>query len=70
MFDFCVVGSRTPQPDSLSCHVARELVERKRDSEALFAGHPSVPCDLFLERGVRVHPLRLLLPRPAKRYVR
>jgi hypothetical protein len=35
-------------------------VERKRDPEALFAGHSSVPGDLLLERGVRVHRVILL----------
>jgi hypothetical protein len=30
-------------------------VERERDPEALFAGHLSVPGDLFLERGLRIH---------------
>lgn len=59
-FDLGVVGIRAPRTDPLSCHVARELVERQRDPEALFAGHPSVPGDLFLERGVRVHRVILL----------
>ena len=59
-FDLGVVGIRTPRADSLSCHVARELVERKRDPEALFARHPPVPCDLFLERGVGGHRVILL----------
>jgi len=54
-FDLGVVSIRAPRSDSLSCHVARELVQRKRDPEALFASHPSIPRDLFLERGVRVH---------------
>ena len=59
--DLGVVGIRAPRADSLSCHIARELVEGKRDPEALFAGHPSVPGDLLLERGVRIHRVILLL---------
>lgn len=59
-FDLGVVGSRAPRTDPLSCHVAREFVERKRDPEALFAGHPSVPGDLLLERRLRVHRVILL----------
>ena len=59
-FDLGVVGIRAPRTDPLPCHVARELVERKRDPEALFAGHPSVPGDLLLERGMRIHRVILL----------
>ena len=59
-FDLGIAGIRAPRADSLSCHIARKLVERKRDPEALFAGHPSVPGDLFLERGLRVHRVILL----------
>jgi len=60
-FDLGVVGIRAPRTDPLSRHVASELVERKRDPEALFAGHPSVHGDLFLERSARVHREILLL---------
>ena len=59
-FDLGVVGIRTLRADPSSCHVAREFVERKRDPEALFAGHPAVSGDLFLECDVRVHRIILL----------
>ena len=58
--DLDVVGIRVPKADSLARDIARKLVQRQGNSEALFAGHPAVAGDLFVESGLRVHRLILL----------
>ncbi len=59
-FDLGVVGIRIPKADSLARDIARKLVQRQRNPEALFAGHPAVAGDLFLESKSWVHRLILL----------
>jgi hypothetical protein len=59
-FDLGVVRIRVPPADSLARDIARKLVQRQRNPEALFAGHPAVAGDLFVDSGSRVHRLILL----------